>query len=219
MNITDYILKEIKALQPSSSIKKAQKVCENFPISHIPVVESNKLIGCFAEGDIRTIENLNRELSEYSYLLTYFFATEKTSLLELISLFADNDCNIIPVLNKDQNYIGYYDLSDILDLFVDSPFMHRDNETLIIAKTRSDFSMSQVSQIVESNNAQLLGLYISHETVDTVQITLKIASEELNEIIQTFRRYEYTIVSEREDDEYLEELKERAEYFNKYLNI
>ncbi|MDY0780870.1 CBS domain-containing protein [Tenacibaculum sp. IB213877] len=194
-------------------------MCKNLPITHIPIVEDNKLIGCFAEDDIQTIENKNRELKEYSYLLSYFHASDKTSLLELIALFAENDCNLIPVLDKELNYIGYYELRDILTLFTDSPFMHHDNETLIVSKPKADFSMSQVSQIVESNKAKLLGLYVSHETADDVQITLKIASEEINEIIQTFRRYDYQIISQREDDEYLEELKERANYLKKYLDM
>lgn len=219
MNINDYIVKEIKTLTLKSSVKSARRVCENFPISHIPVVENDKLIGCFAESDIRTIENLKRELQEYSYLLHHFYADEKATLLELISLFADNDCNLIPVLDKQQNYIGYYDLADILDVFANSPFLHRNNETLVVEKPKVDFSMSQVAQIVESNNAKLLGLYVSDETVDGVRITLKIASEELNEIIQTFRRYDYHVVTQHVDDEYLEELKDRANYFKRYLDI
>lgn len=219
MNINDYILKEIKALSLNSTVKKAQKLCKNLPITHIPVVENNKLLGCFAENDIHTIENKNRELKEYEYLLDFFYANTKTSLLELIALFAENDCNLLPVLDKNQNYIGYYELRDILNLFTGSPFMHHDNETLIVSKTKNDFSMSEVSQIVESNNAKLLGIYISYETVNEVEITLKITSEEMNEIIQTFRRYDYSIVSEREDDEYLEELKERANYLRKYLDM
>lgn len=219
MNINDYIVKDIKTLTLKSTVKKAQKICETYPISHIPVVEDNKFIGCFAESDIRTIENLKRELKEYSFLLDHFYTDEKSTLLELISLFADNDCNLIPVLDKEQNYIGYYDLSDILDLFASSPFLHRDNETLVVEKQKNDFSMSQVAQIVESNNAKLLGLYASEETMDTIQITLKIASEEINDIIQTFRRYDYHVITQHVDDEYLEELKDRANYFKKYLDI
>ncbi|TYQ00284.1 CBS domain protein [Tenacibaculum adriaticum] len=219
MNINDYILKEIKALSLHSTVKKAQQMCKNYPISHFPIIEKNKLLGCVAESDIRTIENTDAELKEYTYLFHHFFATENTSLLDLIALFADNDCNLIPVLNQEQFYIGYYDLTDILDLFADSPFMHHDNETLIVSTTKTDFSMSQVSQIVESNNARLLGLYVSHETVDDVQITLKISSEEMNEIIQTFRRYNYHVITQHEDDFYLDQLKDRANYLKKYLGI
>jgi CBS domain-containing protein len=219
MNINDYILKEIKALSPEDSVSSALNLCEHFPITHIPVVKDNKLIGCFAEDDIQTIEKDDAQLNEYLHLIQHFHAKKTSSLLELIALFAENDCNIIPVLDKQQQYVGYYDLRDILDLFADSPFMHNDNITLIVAKPKSDFSMSQISQIVESNKAKLLGLYVSRETVDEVEVTLKISSEEMNEIIQTFRRYDYSVISQLEDDMYLEELKDRANYFKKYLDM
>jgi len=219
MNINDYILKEINALSLNNTVAEAQQRCESYPISHFPIVENNKLIGCFAESDIRTIENLDTVLKDKFHLFQHFFATENTSLLDLIALFADNDCNLIPVLNEQKVYIGYYDLADILDVFASSPFLHRDNETLIVSNTANDFSMGEVAQIVESNKAKLLGLYISHQTKDEIRVTLKISSNEMNEIIQTFRRYDYTVISEHQDDFYLEELKDRANYLKKYLDM
>ena len=54
---------------------------------------------------------------------------------------------------------------------------------------------------------------------DLVQITLKIGNTSLNDVIQTFRRYNYNIVSGHEEDSYLESLKERSQYLNKYLNM
>lgn len=219
MNINDFILTEIKALTLKSTVKRAQKLCENLPITHIPIVENGKLIGCLPEGDIQIIEDQNHSLSEYSYLLDLFYTNEKATLLDLIVLFADNDSNLIPVLNKEMNYIGYYELNDILDAFADSPFLHNESDTLIINKSKNDYSMSQIAQIIETNNGKLLGFYISSENQDNVQITLKIISEEINEIIQTFRRYDYNVVTQHEDDFYLEELKDRAAYLRKYLNM
>jgi hypothetical protein len=52
-----------------------------------------------------------------------------------------------------------------------------------------------------------------------VQVTLKIGNTGLNETIQTFRRYSYTIVSGHEEDSYIESLKERSDYLSKYLSI
>ena len=219
MNITDYISQDITPLTLQSTVKSAQKLCKEVPISHFPVVENGKLIGSFPESDVRTIENKNRELKEYSYLLDTFFTNEKTTLLDLITLFADNDCNIIPVLNEAKNYIGYYELSDILDAFADSPFLHNESETIIIEKNLDEYSMSEISQIVESNSAKLLGLYISSQSIDKVKVTLKIISKEMNEIIQTFRRYNYNVVTIHQDDSYLEDLKNRSDYLKKYLEM
>lgn len=219
MNIADYILKEVKPLSLQNTVNDALLLCNDFPISHVLIVEKNRLLGCFSESDIRTIEDTNQKLSKLSYLFTHFYTDEKETPLDVLQLFANNDCNLIPVLNKHQNYIGYYELADVLDLFTNSPFLQNESDTLILEKTKTAFSMSEVSQIIEANNGKLLGLYISLETADKIQITLKVISQEINEVIQTFRRYHYTVITKHEDDHYLEELKNRSEYLQKYLNI
>lgn len=219
MNINDYILKEIKAFHLKDSVKKAKRIFKNYPITHFPVVENEKLLGSFAEDDIQTIENKEEELVAYSHLMNSFFADEKATVLELLKIFADNNTTIIPVLNKEKNYIGYYDLCDVLDVFSTSPFMIEESETLIVEKLEIDYSMGEVSQIVEANGGKLLGLYLSEKSNDFVQVTLKIISEEINEIIQTFRRYDYKIISTHENDIYLEDLKNRSDYLQKYLEM
>jgi hypothetical protein len=89
----------------------------------------------------------------------------------------------------------------------------------VIKKSIQEYSMSQITQIVESNNGKLLGLFVSEADVENVQITIKIAIGAMNDIIQTFRRYNYEIVSEHQEDNYLNSLKERSEYLDKYLSM
>lgn len=219
MNITDYILKDLKTIHLKSTVKSAQKQCRNFPITHIPVVEEGKLMGSFAESDLQTIESKDDLISNYSYLLSYFHTDKEATALELLKLFANNDCNIIPVLDSDKNYIGYYDLADVLDIFSNSPFLVDESTTLIVEKNEKEYSISEIAQIVESNNAKLLGIYISLRKTDSVEVTLRISSEDINEIIQTFRRYNYSLVTAHKDDMYLESLKDRSEYLQKYLKM
>lgn len=217
--MNDYLLEEITPFHLTDTVKSAQKVFKNYPITHFPVIENNKLLGSFAEEDIQVIDNNDEKLITFSHLLNYFFADEKATVLELIKIFADNDTNVIPVLNQQKEYIGYFDLRDVLDVFSTSPFMIEESETLIIEKLRNDYSMSQIVQIVESNDGKILGSYISEQNSETIQITIKIVSDEINEIMQTFRRYDYKIISMHENDIYLEDLKNRSEYLKKYLEM
>ncbi|WP_339661064.1 CBS domain-containing protein [uncultured Polaribacter sp.] len=219
MNTTDYILKDITAIRLNDSIRSAQNLFKNFPLTHFPVVENDKLLGSFAEEDAQTIENKEDFLENYTYLLNPFFADEKATIIELIKIFADNNASIIPVLNADKNYIGYYDLSDILEAFSTSPFMLEESEILIVEKLENDYSMSEVVQIVETNGGKITGIYVSEKLDDIVQLTLKIVSDEINEIMQTFRRYDYKIISTHQNDLYLEDLKNRSEYLQKYLEM
>lgn len=219
MNMNEYILEEIKPLHPKDAVKSAQKVFENYPITHFPVIENNKLLGSFGEDDIQTIENKEDEIDTYTHLLHSFYADEKATVIELLKIFADNDTNIIPVLNQFKDYIGYFDLRDVLDVFSTSPFMLEESETLIIEKQKNDYSMSQIVQIIESNGGKLLGIYISEKQLDMIQVTLKVISNEINEIMQTLRRYDYKIISIHENDLYLEDLKNRSGYLQKYIEM
>lgn len=219
MNINDYILKEIEAFDLNDSVNKAQTLFKNYPITHFPVIKNEKLLGSFAEEDIHSLEDNTGVLENHSYLLQRFYADEKATVLELLRIFAMHNTTIIPVLNSNKNYIGYYDLSDVLDLFSSSPFMTNDSETLVLEKLELEYSMGEVSQIVEANGGKLLGMYISERSTDFVQITLRVVSKKINEVIQTFRRYDYKIISSHENDMYLEDLKNRSEYLQKYLEM
>jgi predicted transcriptional regulator len=219
MNITDYIQNKIKPLRLKSSVKTAKKLFDTFPVTHFAVVEDTQLLGCFAQDDIQTIANKTLDLFAHTHLLNSFFADENATVLELLKIFADNDTTLIPILNKEKKYIGYYDLSDILVVFSASPFMTENGENLVVQKMKSDYSMSEITQIVESNGGALLGLYLSEQQKDFVQITLRISTEDIHEIVHAFRRYAYKIISMHENDIYLEDLKSRSDYLQKYLDM
>lgn len=217
MNLSDYIIKDFSPLSLKSTVHGASELCNNFSISHVPVVENNKLLGCFSHNDIETIENKEETLENFSEVFDHFSTDGKTSLIELIKLFASVEATIIPVV-KNNNYVGYYELTAILDAFASSPFLSEDGFTLILEKKKDEYSMSEIAQITESNKGILLGCFISNKKSTTIELTLKIATQDINEIIQSFRRYNYQIISEHEDDYYLEELKNRSDYLQKFLN-
>ena len=217
MNITEYIVNDFNPLTTQSTVKEALKLCKEFPITHIPVADNGLYIGCISQTDIYTIENKEELLKESLDIFDHFQMNNNESLLELLTIFADNDTNIIPAV-VNQKYLGYIDLNDVLDVFSQTPFLNSEGFILVIEKNTKDYTMSEVSQIIESNKAIVLGCYESKRTNDKVEITLKISSQEINEIIQTFRRYNYTIITEHKDDIYLEELKNRSDYLQKFLN-
>ena len=125
----------------------------------------------------------------------------------------------MPVLGEDNQYLGYYELSDIMSFFNNTPFLNETGGIIVLEKGLLDYSFSEVCQIVESNGNRIFGLFISKMNEETVEITLKISQSGMNSIVQTFRRYNYTIVSHHEEDKFMEDLKERSKYLDKYLNI
>lgn len=216
--INDYITNDYKAIDSQETILDVQDFFIDAPFSHFPVLNEGVFIGSIATDDVETFDT-DKKVSDYKYALEGFFARKNMIWLDVLEVFAKNHTNIVPVLDEENAYLGYYELEDIVKFFHETPFLKEQGGIIIVKKSVLDYSMSQITQIVESNNGKLLGLFVSDADSEKIEITIKIALGGLNDIIQTFRRYNYEIVSEHNEDNYLNSLKERSDYLDKYLNI
>ncbi len=216
--LTDYINQDLKPLDIQDTVANAQDFFLDVPFSHFPVIEEGVFVGNVSSEDVETFE-FDKKLIDYKYTFEGFFTRSNSVLLDVLDDFAKNESNVVPVLDEQNNYVGYYELEDIVKIFNETPFLRELGGIIVIEKGINDYSFSQISQIVEGNNSRLLGAYISNAENGKIQITLKISEGGINEIIQTFRRYQYDIISEHQEDDYLKTLKERSDYLDKYLNI
>lgn len=217
-DITDFLNTKIKPLTTQDSITDAQDLFAEYPFSHFPVLENDIYIGCAGAEDIELMD-IEKKLSDIRYSFDRFFVRDTTIWLDVLEIFAKNETNIMPVLNAGNKYVGYYEITDIIQFFHQTPFLKEEGGILVVEKGIGDYTMSEVAQIVESNNGRLLGSFISEANLEKVQVTIKISLGGLSEIIQTFRRYNYDIISEHQEDAYLNTLKDRSDYLDKYLNI
>jgi predicted transcriptional regulator len=218
MDITNYITNDFKAINIQESMVKVKDFFDDVNYSHFPVVEDGIYIGSISAQDSETFDDA-KKVVDYKYTLESFFTRSDALWLEVLEVFAKNHSNLIPVLDSDNNYVGYYEIDDIMTFFHQTPFLKEQGRIIKIKKGILDYSMSQITQIVESNNGKLLGLFVSESDVNTIEVTLKISLGAINEIIQTFRRYNYEITSEHQEDDYINNLKERSDYLDRYLNI
>jgi Mg/Co/Ni transporter MgtE len=216
--ILNYITNDYKALDSQETIFDAQDRLDEISFSHFPVVEEGVYIGCIIKDDLETFDG-DKKVADYRFTLEPFFARTTMIWLDVLEVFAKNHTNLVPVLDENNQYKGYYEIEDIIKFFHETPFLKEQGGIIIVQKGILDYSMSQVAQIVESNNGKILGLFVSEATTENVQITIKISLGGMNDIIQTFRRYNYEIISEHQEDNYINNLKERSDYLDKYLNI
>ena len=216
--LSDYINNDYKPLDIQESIALAQDFFVDVSFSHFPVMEEGIFVGNLSGEDVETFDS-NKKILDYKYTLESFFTQKKDAWLDVLENFAQNQTTIMPILDENNSYLGYYEIADVIKIFNETSFLKEPGNIIVVEKNTNEYSFSQISQIIEGNNGKLLGLFISDTTNTTVQITLKIAAGVMNEIIQTFRRYEYDVVSEHQDDGFLNNLKERSEYLDRYLNI
>ncbi|MCK5814460.1 MAG: CBS domain-containing protein [Flavobacteriaceae bacterium] len=219
MKISEYISKDITALNLSATINEVITLFGEVSYSHLPIVENNLLIGLVAESDILTIEETTSPLKEYNYLFDHFSIKYDDNWIDILNVFAASDTNLLPVLTEENQYLGYYELNDVLRFFSDTPLLNEDGCFIILEKGLKDYSFSEISQITESNDVKLIGVFISGYHKDMIRITLRISGEKINDVIQAYRRYGYNLLTKHKEDVLLEELKDRSDYLQKYINM
>ena len=219
MESTPLLLKEFNPFTLESTVAEVKAFFNETTFSHFPIVEENHLHGMISETEIQGIDNDESRLGDFQFLFNFFLVEEHIRFLDLLKIYASNETNIVPVLDDKKRYMGYYDLIEVMHIYNATPFLHDDGAIISLQKEKSSYSFSAICQIVESNNGQVLGLFLEEEDADEVKITVKFHAPEVNEILQSFRRYNYKVLSNLKEDLHLEDLKERSSYLQKYLNI
>ncbi|MCG2460596.1 acetoin utilization protein acuB [Flavobacteriaceae bacterium F89] len=218
MQLQSHIISTIPIFDIGDSMEEVIQFFESTTFSHAAIMEGVQFLGVLGENDLE-IYRKEQKVEDYRQNLETFFVMNDTSWLGVLETFARNEANILPVLGVDHTVLGYYDLTDVVRVFIESPFFTEPGGIIVLAKGIKDYSFSEISQIVEGSGARMIGGFISAMRNEVIQITIKVGAVDLNEVLQTFRRYNYTVLFGNRDDQFLEDLKQRSDYLDKYLNV
>lgn len=217
MFIKDYISRDYAAFQTTDSIEEANETAKEFGYSHVFIKKKGVYVGALSQQFLE--ESPEGRLSSLEHHFEKFALLEEGNILDSVKLFHTFGSNVVPVINNVEKYQGYLCCDDVFSEFAKYPLFSENGALLVVQTNKRSYSMTEVCKIVESNNAKIYGCYISGFQEDDVQISLKISSESLSSIDETFERYGYSVVHKHYDDEKEELLKERFGFFQKFLEF
>lgn len=217
MFIKDYISKDYPAFAIGDSVEEANEIAKEFGYSHVFVKKKGIYQGAISQSFLE--ESPEGNLASLAIHYEKFAIIDDGNILDTIKLFHTFDSNVIPVITKLEKYIGYLSCDDIFNEFSRYPLFSENGALMIVQINEKNYSMTEICKIVESNNTKIYGAYINAIQDDEIQITLKISSENLSSIDETFERYGYNVIHKYYDDEKEELLKDRFGFFQKYLEF
>jgi acetoin utilization protein AcuB len=217
----DLISDVIPSLRTSDSGQKALYWMDIFRISHLPIVNNVDFLGLISDKDIYDNNMAEEPIGNHQLSLFSPFVTLNQHIYEVMELASELQLSVVPVLDLENKYMGVITLTDLLHYFADVSALKQPGGIIVLDLNANDYSLTQIAQIVESNDAKVLSVYVTSPTNSTkMEITLKINRKELTSILQTFIRYDYVIKASFMDDNDLNSLYEnRYDSFMKYLSI
>jgi len=194
---------------------------EIFRISHLPIVNNQDFLGLISDADIYDMNNPNEAIGNHSLTLLKPYVVSEQHIFEVIGLASRLKLTVVPVLDKNMHYKGVITTSDLIRHIASLSSMDQPGGIIVLEMIERDYSLSQIAQIVESNNIKVLSLYINSLADSTkLEVTLKVNSSDLISVIRTFERYNYEVKSWVSDNDSMDHFySERFDMLMKYLNI
>lgn len=213
------IATDITPVLPNDSGMNAMSLMDEFRVSHLPVVEKGQYLGLISEDDIWSMSNEEKSIQSLVPTLSRPFVSMKHDVFEIVRIVNEQNLTLIPVLENDR-YIGAISVRSILKALASIVAMRAEGGVLILEMNKADYSMSEIAQIVEGNDAKILSAHITdHPESSMLKVTLKLNVTDLQPVVQTFERYEYTIAAHYDQSDALDNLHDRYDSLMRYLNI
>jgi acetoin utilization protein AcuB len=217
----DLISDVIPALRTSDSGQKALYWMDIFRISHLPIVNNEDFLGLISDKDIYDLNMADEPIGNHSLSLFSPYVTLDQHIFEVIELTSRLNLSVVPVLDHNNHYVGLITMNHLIHYFGEISALKQPGGIIVLEINANDYSLSEIAQIVESNDAKILSFYInSYSNSMKMEVNIKINRKELTSIIQTFNRYNYIVKASFMDENDLDSLYEnRYEQFMKYLSI
>jgi len=202
---------------------KVLTLMEIFRVSHLPVVVGKEYFGVVSDKDIYDAENFDEKIEKYiNPILLQPHVHVNQHIFEVVGVALGCGVSIIPVLEEDHSYRGAITRTDLAFKLTELFSSNEPGGIIVLELTEINYSLSQISQIIEGNDARILSLYIHKPSPFSkeLDVTIKVNVVELSGIIQTFTRYDYLIKATYMDQSQIKNLfDDRYDQFMRYINI
>ena len=220
MKALELISEEIPPLTHTDTGEKALRWMDEFKVSHLPVLKNGNFVGVISESDILDKLNLEDTLDKLFDHLPSPYVFENAHIYEVLAKISEHKLSVLPVLDAEEKYLGCTSIPHLITLIAKTGSIKESGGIIVLEVNEIDYSMAQIAQIVEGNNAKILSSYImSPSDSSKLEVTLKINKIELGSIIRTFERYDYVIKASFQKSEGDDDVQFRYDALMNYLNL
>jgi CBS domain-containing protein len=212
------ISKEIQTVTLETTGGEALSIMQEFRLSHIAVVEDNKLLGIISEEDIWNMHDEGNKIKSISDKIEMLCMPLGRDVFEIIKYMDEHKLTLLPIMG-DGKYFGAITQQSVIEALASIVAIQESGGVIILEMNKKDYSMSEISQIVESNNLKILSAYVTDvDEKNNIKLTLKLNKIDIAAVIQTFERYKYNVAASYNYSENTYNLSDRFDSLMRYLN-
>ncbi len=212
-------LKGIPMLHLEDKVSFALQCMEDFDLQHLAVVKDDYFIGLISKSDLLDSDESNC-LDKLSDQFIRIGVSNTAHFLTALDLFTKNQLTLLPVLNEQQECTGFITQQNLNDCLAQFLGVAQPGAILILSIAPFQYSLAEMSRLVETNNAQIVHLNTFFDQSNgNLIVTLKLNRDEAGAIIATFQRYDYQVLHYFGNSPLNNDIEDHYHHLMNYLDV
>ena len=219
MQANTLISSSIKSINPVEDGNRALQMMDQFRVHHLPIVKNNFYLGVVSDKEIMNWESENDLIEEHLNNLAAPHVKYNQHLFDIIEVLEKNNLSIVPVLDEKNHYLGLITSRKLMYSIAKSATIQSPGGVIVLEMNNNDYSLTEIANIVESNNTKILSSYLISKPNSThIEVTIKLNKQNVSAIIKDFERREYNVSASYKDKDKDRDFTERYESLMRFLN-
>lgn len=210
----------IPSLQLDDTVGKALQIINDCKVSHLSVISDDKYLGLISEAELLTAGN---EMMQINLLQGEFInvsVKEGDHFLKAVTISNQYQTSVVPVINEERDLMGSISGPDLLRTLGNFSGSNETGGIIVLEMKRSQFSISEISRIVESNEAIVSHLNTTvHPQTGMLTVTININKKDLSMVVAAFERYEYDVTYYFGEEKFENQIQSNYLHLMNYLDI
>jgi acetoin utilization protein AcuB len=216
----ELISSSLPVLSVTDTVFHAQQLMSDYHLMHLPVVKEDKYVGLITEEELLNATSDTATIEQFEAHLSKVTAKAASHFLEAVQICNEYGLSLVPVVDKENEWIGAISVQDLLKYLGYMNGADEPGAIIVLEMPRANFSFSEISKLVETNDAHITQLNTHYNNTEQVMhVTLKINKFEISDIVATFQRYEYNVKYYFGEELYENELRSNYDHLMNYLNM
>jgi CBS domain-containing protein len=221
MTAKELISDDILPLKITDTGLTAMHWFDEFKVIHLPVVsDNNQFLGLVSEADIFAANSFEEPLQNNLNQLANTSISGNKHIYEALKIMSAFKLTVLPVIDEQAHYMGVISQQTIIEKLAQLTAVDNPGGIVVLELNVNDFSMVEISGIIQQNDARILSMYVNTNSDSTLmKVTIKLNKIDIQPVIQSFNRHGYTIDASFFESDYFDSLRQRYDLLMAYLNV
>lgn len=184
------------------------------------LVEGEEYKALVREDDLLNWDTPEMPLSSAAFLNFKPVVYGNQHPYEAIRRAVQQHISVVPVISPENKYLGVVGRSELLEYLHNNSGLDQSGGIITLEVRPLDYSLSEIARICENNDVILLNVQVfTYPDREMMEVVLKTNTKELQALIASFERYEYTVKEIFGEVPLMESLMDRYQSLMHYINM